>query len=136
MPRRIVTASLQSTGSGEADKFFDRVIKYIPADVVGGWVAVMGIIGPDEPGDKVDPTVLWVSFLAGLLLTALWTHRQTSESGKPLAVTQIVIATVAFAVWAFALPGPLAAALWDDPAYGSLLLIGFTLGIGAVVPKQ
>jgi hypothetical protein len=134
MSRRIQTVSLQATGGADADQFFDRVIKYIPADVVGGWVAAMGIIGTAGP-DPHRPTVLWVAFAAGLLLTAAWTYVQTREPGKPPAVAQVVVATLAFAVWVFALGGPFTTLDWYVQYYGSLLLIAFTLGVGLIVPK-
>jgi hypothetical protein len=136
MGRRINTVSLQGSGGPDADKFFDRVVKYIPGDVVGGWVAAMGIIGSQAQADPNLPTILWAAFVVGLLLTALWTFQQTKEPGKPVASTQIVIATVAFAIWVFALGGPFAQLVWYKPYYGSLVLIAFTLGIGAVVPKE
>lgn len=134
MPRRIRTMSLQASGGPDADKFFDRVIKYIPADVVGGWVAASGIIGSLKGPNSA--TVLWIAFAAGLALTAAWTLHQTREPGKPPAVLQTVIATLAFAIWAFALGGPFTQFPWYEQAYGSLVLIGFTLAAGLVVPPS
>ena len=136
MGRRIRTVSLQSSGGPDADEYFDRVLKYIPADVVGGWIAAKGIIESQAQEDPTLPTILWVAFAVGLLLTAVWTYRQTQEPGKGVAFTQIVMAIAAFAVWVFALGGPFAQLEWYKPFHGSLVLIAFTLGAGAIVPKE
>jgi hypothetical protein len=133
MSRRIVTAQTQAAGAAAQplDSFFDRVIKYIPADVVAAWVTIRGlVIGATNVPKE---TVLWIAFTFLLLFTAFWTYRNTKEPGKPTATTQIVVATVAFAVWVIALGNP--PVTWNA-LYGSLLLIAFTLLSGVIVPKQ
>ena len=147
MSRRIVTtayhakgpaAQAQAAGPGGApdvDTYFDRVLKYIPADVISAWVFVVAAVN-GAPDDVPKPAVLWVAFACGLVLTALWTHRRTREPGRPPAVTQIALATVAFGVWVFALGGPFATLGFYRPVYGSLLLVLYTLSSGLVVPDQ
>src|SRR4051794_18361247 len=107
MGRRIITSQFQSSGGGsKVDTYFDRVVKYIPADVVAAWTAAMGLINgtPQIPRS----TILWLTFAAGVILTALWTLKQTSEPKKQPAITQTVIAVVAFIIWVIALGGPFA----------------------------
>lgn len=138
MARRIITATFEAAGSGSGtDGFFDRVLKYIPADVVGGWVAVTGILGADNAAEDPNKTsVQWISFGAFVLLAALWTYVQTRSPGKPPAVTQVLVSTLAFAVWVFALGGPFAELDWYRQHYGSITLIVFTLAVGALVPRE
>jgi hypothetical protein len=133
MSRRIVTAQTQSTAAAAQplDSYFDRVIKYIPADVVAAWVTVRGLV--IGAAGVPTQTVLWIAFAFLLLFTAYWTYRNTHEPGKPPATTQIIVATVAFAVWVIALGNP--PVTWNA-LYGSLLLIAFTLVSGVIVPKQ
>jgi hypothetical protein len=133
MPRRIRTVSLQGTAGSDVDTYFDRVIKYIPADVVGAWVAVTGVINSQA---NVSPTIWWLAFAVGTLAAAAWTWKQTSEPGKPTATVQILVATVAFVVWVFALGGPFAGEDWYKPYQGSLVLIAFTLLVGLIIPKE
>jgi hypothetical protein len=136
MSRRIVSIAYQARGANPSvDTYFDRVVKYIPADVVSAWVFVVAAVN-GAPDDVPKGTVLWIAFVCGLVLTALWTHRRTSESGLPPAVTQIILATIAFGVWVFALGGPFVTLDFYRPLYGSLLLVLFTLASGLVVPKQ
>jgi len=136
MSRRIIADEFHAAGSQKVpDTYFDRVIKYIPADVVAAWTAATGLIA--SSGNAAQNTLLWISFIVGLVFTAGWTYRQTAVPKMKTATTQIGIATVAFAVWVFALGGgPFASLSWYDPVYGSLLLIAYTLLIALIVPKE
>ena len=136
MGRRIVTVAYQAEGTArEVDTYFDRVIKYMPADIVSAWVFVTAVLN-SAPDDTPKAVILWIAFACGLLLTALWTLKQTSEPERPPAVTQTVIATVAFGVWVFALGGPFASLSFYRPLYGPLLLVFYTLLAALVIPKD
>ena len=138
MSRRIRTETLQAAGGPDhasTDGYFDRIIKYIPSDVVGAWVAVSGIIGPPIVGGG-HSTALWISFAFGVVFTFLWTAKQTNAGTLLFARTQIVLSTVAFVVWVFALGGPFRSFAWYQDDIGSVALIGFTLLTGLVVPKE
>jgi hypothetical protein len=140
MSRRIrvagpaLAAAAPGAGSlpGEGDTYFDKVLKYIPADVVGARVAVTGLVS-SAPGVP-QQQILWVAFAAGLVLTAWWTTKQTSAPGRPTPVAQVVISTGAFAVWVFALGGPFEH-VPGQKLYGSLLLILYTLVVARITPK-
>jgi hypothetical protein len=134
MSRRINTTSYQSTGGPDVDKFWDRVIKNIPADIVGAWVAVTGLIS--SATDVPTSTILWITFVFGIVLTFVWTWRQTSEPGKKPALTQTFISTGSFIVWVFALGGPFATMDFYRPLYGSLLLIGYSLLVSIPIPPE
>jgi hypothetical protein len=136
MSRRIVSVSLQARGTGrDVDTYFDRVVKYIPADVVSAWVFVSATIN-GSPEDTPKATLFWIAFACGLVLTALWTKKHTSEPGRPVAFTQIAISTIAFGVWVFALGGPFTSMDFYKPVYGSLLLVFYTLVVALVIPKE
>jgi hypothetical protein len=135
--RRIVTEELQTSGqTDKVDTFFDKVVKYIPTDIVSAWVAVKGVVDAAAMASK--NSVMWVCFVAFVVLTALWTLKQTAVPGKPPAVTQTAVSTVAFVVWAVALGEPFAGLLGpqNQSLYGSLLLIFFTLVVGLITPKE
>jgi len=130
MNRRVASLKLQSTATGAPDTYFDKVIKYIPGDVVAAWVAVSALV--KTANNVPRTTVMWICFVAGLVLAAAWTWKQTHVSGQSPAVKQIVIATIAFGVWVFALGTPFDGLEWYRPLYASLLLILFTLVVGLV----
>ena len=135
--RRIVTAELQAAGTPAAqDNYADRVIKYIPSDIVAAWVAILGLLA--NAVNVPRTATLWVLFVVMVLITAWWTYKNTAVPGKPAATTQILLSTGSFIVWVFALPGggPFASLGFYEPLYGSLLVIIYSLVVGLVVPKE
>ena len=46
----------------QIDTYFDKVVKYIPADIVGAWVAVTGLVSSAPPNGVPRQTILWVAF--------------------------------------------------------------------------
>jgi hypothetical protein len=123
MTRRVITMETESLEPSRVDTYFDKVVKYIPADIVAAWVAVTGIV--KGAGAGVNPvTTLWIAFAAGVIITFAWTWRQTNKDHLPPVWKQIVISTIAFVVWVIALGGPPFEA---NTSIGAILLIGFTL---------
>ncbi len=132
MSRRIVTIQLQGArATTNVDTYFDKLIKYIPADVVGAWIAAKGMIisASDVPKEKI----FWIAFGFGVIITIIWTIRQTNVKGHVIAITQTTISTIAFVIWVIALGGP---PFNMNPLYGSLLLILYTLIIAMVNPRE
>lgn len=130
MSRRIRTVSLQGLGgAGEKpDDFTDRMVKFIPADVVAAWLAVTSAV--KAAANPPSVRTLWLIFVIGAIFAALWTWRKTSEPGKPAPYTQTAISTVAFFVWAYATggvlpqwPGGLYAPFNRNPTAGRILAI-------------
>jgi hypothetical protein len=138
MSRRIKTISLEATGGAPADTYFDRIIKYIPADIVAAWTATTAAVAgavdlkPTIPANNI----LWAFFLFLLIVTPLWVNKQTHEPNKPPAWTQIIVATLAFAVWVFAMGPPFKSLPFYNGLYGTLLIIGFTLISGLIIPAD
>lgn len=133
---RVVRAGAQAAPAiapVEIDTYFDKVVKYIPADIVCAWVAVTGLVANARGVPR--QTILWVAFLVGLILTAWWTLKQAALPGRPRPVTQAIVSTGAFAVWVFALGGPFQH-VPGQPLYGSLLLILYTLVVALINPKE
>jgi hypothetical protein len=137
MSRRIITTQYQSTNKEvKIDGYFDRIIKYIPADIIGAWIATLGIVNGFAAPDTPKDTILWVAFAIGIIFTAIWTWKQTTEPGKPIAKIQILISTGAFIVLVFALGEPFESLSWYDPGYGTLSLIFYWLLVGLITPTE
>jgi hypothetical protein len=132
MSRRVVVKQELGPSNPPVDTYVDRVIKYIPADVVAAWVAVVGIV--DSAKSTSSSTVLWCALAFGLIFTFLWTLRQTKDSAGNGSSRQALISSVAFLVWVFALGKPFESLSWYDHLYGSILLIGFTLSVALLDP--
>jgi len=134
MGRRVNSLTFQATGGASVDGFFDKIVKYIPSDVMAAWTAAIGIIAPSTPPSSSDKTVLWIAFAFGTVFTAVWTWVQTKDPNQPPAVRQIIACTVSFVVWAFALPIGPSSILQLQSKWGALLLIGWTLVLGLLKP--
>lgn len=136
-PRAPSAPPLNTPANQSIDGYADRLMKYIPTEAVGFWLAVSGMI-QGAGGESVPKAgLLWLFFALGLVVTFAWTRRQTREPGKPTAWTQIGLSCIAFVVWVIAAGGPLVAT-WPgyDPLYGSLLLITYTTAVAFVIPPE
>jgi hypothetical protein len=146
MGRRIVTQSqLEALGApesvqGQADGYFDKVIKYIPGDIVAGWTTLLGLTGGVGAAAQsaISPAIFVVLLLAFVALTAWWTHRQTVDLKRRPATTQIIVSTIAFLVWAFALGRPfdvLLPGIYNSQVAAAILIV-YTLAVGRIDPRQ
>ena len=135
MNRRIITRKLLAEGEPRTiDNYYDKLLKYIPADVVAAWIVVSALI--TSASGIATATFLWIAFGIGVILTAVWTWKLTSLPGKTTAWTQIAISTGAFIVWVFALGGPFAFLSWYRPLYGAFLMILYTLIVPLINPPE
>lgn len=135
MARRIQTTAFHKTGGGVPDTYFDRIVKYVPVDIVAAWTAVAAAV--KAAAGVPTTTVLWVCLAFGVILTPFWTLKQTHVEGQPSAWTQAAVATAAFIIWVFALGGqPFTSLTFYHELYGSLAIIAFTLISGLIVPKE
>ena len=97
LPPRALGAAAQPV---EIDSYFDKVLKYIPADIVAAWVAVTGLVSSAQEIPR--QTVLWVAFGIGLLLTAwfgllaglIMRRRRRSRAGGSEETRQLIVAAV------------------------------------------
>jgi hypothetical protein len=135
MGRRIITSQLQSKGEqANLDGYFDKLLKYIPTEIVGAWIAITGLI----KGSSNIPTntILWILFFIFTTLTSVYILKQTFEPRKPLAIKQTSISTAAFIVWVFALGEPFNTLSFYNPVYGSISLILCNLVIPLIDPNE
>lgn len=108
MGLRVVTAKtlIAEAAIGNAptdekpDEYRDKIIKYIPADVVAAWITIKSIFP--------DVTNTWgVVLVVVFLVLAGWlTMRSTTEPNKSPAYTQIVLSMLSFVFWTITLGEP------------------------------
>lgn len=112
------------------ESYFDKLLRYIPADIVAGWVAIDGLIR-DQASDPVN--LYWIVFAFMVVLTPLHIcFIKTQPPGfLPSKVFPATVGVLAFIVWVFALGGPFAVTFadWYRPLFGSIALILTTLTI-------
>ncbi|MBC7996344.1 MAG: hypothetical protein IAF58_00265 [Leptolyngbya sp.] len=130
-------ASPPPTGTGPIipierdDTYFEKLLKYVPGDIVAAFVAIDGLLR--DQVSKNDIWLDWSIFFALLILAPLYAvYRPSTPPPRSLQAKRsfhAVAAVVAFTVWVFALGGPFAAT-WPEfyrPMYGTILLIFTTL---------
>lgn len=110
----------------EADGFKDRLLKYIPAEVLTLYLAIDGLLRARPP----SPALSWALFVFGLLATVLYLRFGAGVT-KPL---QLAVSAVAFCVWALAIGGPFTQIPGYDPIYGAIALPIFTFVAGFIKP--
>jgi hypothetical protein len=106
------------------DEYKDRLLKYIPADIIAAYLALRSLIDLIQNRAAV-PTVRFVVFVIVLAITIPW-QRNVAQIRK---WQQVWIGLGAFVVWAISLGEPFTAEVlgtWYDPAYGAMLLVLYT----------
>jgi hypothetical protein len=105
------------------DKYKDKLLKYIPADVIAIYLTLHGFV-PTLPPAAPRKTLYWIIFLLILALSVPW-QRKVAKIGN---WTQVWIGTGAFVVWAISVGDPFTTDnfSWYYPAYGSMILALYT----------
>ena len=123
----VSSAGSGGVGSRTPDDYFDRLVKYIPAEVVSLYLMWVGLIDSIRDGE----VYLWLLFLICLVGTFFYLQRVL----KVYNWKQLLISCVAFVVWAFALGGPFREFNWYQQQLGALALGVYTFSIPIIDPK-
>lgn len=111
------------------DDYKERILKYMPGEVVTLYLLVYGLAKASE--DQIQFEVIsWVLFAVGIIGTILHLWRIAKVDW-----VQILISTIAFVVWVFALGGPFLQLPWYNSVYGALLLPIYTFFIPIIAGK-
>ncbi|NEQ39160.1 MAG: hypothetical protein F6K40_24060 [Okeania sp. SIO3I5] len=131
MSRRIIETKLQASNSAtEVDSYFEKIMKYIPSEIVGAWIAIQGIA---ESTNNQNPIFLWGIIIFLAILTFFYIKKRTDEENKKTALKQTIISVIAFAIWAFAIGGePFESLSFYNSGLGSILLIIYTVTIPVI----
>lgn len=99
----IVPESAAGAQQAPADvDYKGKLLRLIPSEVVAAYVFIEGVLG----GNVTDPALMgvvhWVTFGVLLVITPLYLYRVMEVTNR----AQLVVSTIGFAVWVFALGGP------------------------------
>ena len=112
------------------DTYRERLLKHIPTETLGTFMAVNGVIMSME---SPSAWMLWVVFILCLVLTPLWLIYGQGVK----YVAQNILAGIAFVLWVMTLPGgPFGAIPGYPPLLGSVLLIIFSGIVAPLVAKS
>ncbi|MCL2932429.1 MAG: hypothetical protein MGG11_09200 [Trichodesmium sp. MAG_R03] len=129
MSRCIVETELQSSGNkSDVDNYLDKIMKYIPSEIVGVWITIKTMV---EGNDNVpENSILWGIFIFCLFLTFAYIRLLPAGFKRKPTVKQGIISVGAFMIWAIAIGGkPFISISWYQPIYGSILMVLYTVVI-------
>jgi hypothetical protein len=97
-------AKARAVGESDADQAIGRLVKYIPGEVISGYMLFSGLVAGAAQTSPLRPFAGWLIFALGLAFTPLYLWKL----GRPTGVQwwQLPISTLSFALWAYALGGP------------------------------
>jgi hypothetical protein len=103
IPRPSATRA-RAASESDADRAIGRLVKYIPAEIISGYMLLSGIVTAASQTSNLRIPAAWGLFWLGFLLTPLYLWK----IGKPTGVQwwHLPISTISFALWAYALGGP------------------------------
>jgi hypothetical protein len=141
MSRRIVTGppllrgeTVAAPEPASVDDFLGRLVKYIPAELVGLYVAARGVIPK-----TAEASVFWTVATLTWLFVPIYFWFVTSRDGKRPLKMQILLATLAFPIWVFAIGGaPVESWPWyaAHQYVASLVLMFATVAFGMIQPPR
>lgn len=128
MARKIITAADVDTGNAvHQDKYPGKLLKYIPADVIAVYLTLDHILKLST--DKPNVILIAGYVVFGILLIA--TPFYLLKTGVT-ARSQLIVATLSFAIWAFSLSGPFSSVPHHE-IIAALLLPLFTFFVPLLV---
>jgi hypothetical protein len=132
VPKDARRMELEGQGNG-AKIYLEKISKLIPSEVLAGYLTLVGLVAAIHH-PELHSSFYYGSFLLCLVLTPLYLNYQ-AEGNKP-KLTHLIISTVAFMVWAYAMSGDKVFTRFYDPAAASAVLVVFTLVSGVVPLKK
>lgn len=97
--RDLVSIS-ETTGVNAPDDYLDRLVKYIPSEVIALYLGVTNV----APADHWR--ALWIITVLATACVPIYMWYATQSAGRPTLWSQILISSVAFPIWVFAIGGP------------------------------
>lgn len=116
-----------------ADDYVARLVKYIPAEIIALYLGVANVIPTTDPSYHL---ALWIVFLLVTACTPVYMYLVTREAGQPTLWSQVVISSIAFPVWVFAIGGPFAFFPWYASKHwiAAIVITFATFLLGAYQP--
>jgi hypothetical protein len=106
------------------DGYIDRLLKYVPAEIIALYLGVTNVIPPPFHSHRRS---LWVVSVISALCVPFYMWMSTREPARKPLRSQIVISSVAFPLWVFAIGGPFAQYGWyENYRWVAAVIITFT----------
>jgi hypothetical protein len=95
---------MRAASEDQSDRFLTRLIKYIPTEVVTVYMLLMGMVEAMDRSNPMKIFTAWLIFGALTIATPYYLYK----GGQPTRaqMPQLLISTLCFVLWAYALGGP------------------------------
>lgn len=107
----------------EETTYSERLVKFIPAEVLAGYIFVGAHTSQFET--RESKIIFLLVLIATCLVAIPIQYGRLIPRGRK-ARKHVLISCGAFVVWAYAIGGPFAAVGWHHPAIASLVMVMFT----------
>ncbi len=132
LPPATFTAAGRTDDTAVPDGYRDKLVKYIPAEVVSFYISADLLIRSSNSSASNQRVLGWIVFIFLLIMTPVYLRRlQGVKRGL-----QLFLSTLAFVVWVFAMGGPFLQWAWiaENRIVGGLVLMAYTIAIPVVDP--
>ena len=104
------------------DTYLSRLLKYIPTEIIVLYLTLRPVLS--QSNDERNLTIHWFVFSFGLVMTPIYLWRLQNVHKK----SQLLVSTLSFFVWVFAIGGPFAQLEWykSYPLYAAIVVPLFT----------
>src|ERR1700674_769609 len=133
-PGRQETGKPLYLGKKRGEDYLGRVAKYIPAEIVALYLTTSGMV-PLGPDHKPRYLALWIIFGVSWSFAPLYFMFATAGNKKHPLWPQVLLASLAFPAWVFAIGGPFQYFHWYEGWIASITLAFVTVAFGFYQPK-
>ena len=123
-----------SASSPDPNEYKNKLIKLIPSEVIASFIFIERVIKSSSLDSNTINIIQWVVFAILLVINPLYLNKAMDVTNKK----QIIVTTIAFPIWVFALGGPFES--FSNQALmhlsGSILMALYTLAIPMVVKPE
>jgi len=106
----------------ETDSYLEQLLKLVPAEAIGAYTVLLGLVPPEEP------LQYWIPFVVGLgLVVAIRCLKTETVPERVTDISVVIISVVAYLVWVYNMDGLFKAYNWYNPLVAASFLILVTV---------
>jgi hypothetical protein len=126
-PRTLATAppAVPAKGAPTADDFLTQVLKYIPLEIIGLYLAIAGILDANVKTKSAHALAVGLLLVGSAALACVYDWRILNVQRWQ----QILMTGVALAVYVFAAGGWFATTSWYQPWFASIAVPAFAIAV-------
>lgn len=119
-----------------ARDYAERVAKYVPAEIIAAYLALLPIVVSGTDPDTTRRTMLLgLIFAIGVIFTPLYVWRFPAQT--TVKTYHVVLSTLSFVLWSYSIRGGFLEDIgWYDAVLAPILLTVFTLASGLLAPTE